>query len=311
MTAADALAAYLADKRALLILDNCEHVLDAAAALADRLVAHVSVAACSGHQPPTPRPARRVTWRVPSLAVPTIDRRRPAGSPGCPACEAVQLFVERAGRARPGFAVTDANAQRWPTSAGVWTASRWPSSWPPPGSGSSPRPRSPRPRRALRAAHRRAPHRPAPPADPGSLRRLVPPPAHRRGTAVLPPPGRLRRRLRLRRRPDGVRRPTHRNPTRSSTCSPCWSTSRLVDVDDSGAVARYRLLETVRAYAWVRLEGSSGSPGDPRPPPQPLPGRRGGSRSPPRGPRPSRMDQPARPRLPQPARRSVLEPRAG
>ena len=52
------MAAYLADKQALLILDNCEHVLDAAAALADVLVCVVPVAACSGHQPPTLEPAR-------------------------------------------------------------------------------------------------------------------------------------------------------------------------------------------------------------------------------------------------------------
>jgi hypothetical protein len=37
MSAIDAVAAYLAEKRALLILDNCEHVLESAAALADRL----------------------------------------------------------------------------------------------------------------------------------------------------------------------------------------------------------------------------------------------------------------------------------
>src|SRR6202011_3253427 len=48
------------------------------------------------------------TWRVPSLAVPTDDT--PAGVTGVSACEAAQLFAERAGRARSGFVLSDANA---------------------------------------------------------------------------------------------------------------------------------------------------------------------------------------------------------
>ena len=39
MSPTDALAAYLGERRALLIFDNCEHVLDAAAGLADAVLA--------------------------------------------------------------------------------------------------------------------------------------------------------------------------------------------------------------------------------------------------------------------------------
>jgi class 3 adenylate cyclase len=70
MTPADALAAYLSRRRALLILDNCEHVIDAAASLADALLA-----ACSGLRvlATSRQPLGvegEVTWRVPSLSVP-------------------------------------------------------------------------------------------------------------------------------------------------------------------------------------------------------------------------------------------------
>jgi predicted ATPase len=54
-----------------------------------------------------------VAWRVPSLAVPDGYPRSDAGPDdlaGLAACEAVQLFVDRASRTRPGFALTGANS---------------------------------------------------------------------------------------------------------------------------------------------------------------------------------------------------------
>jgi predicted ATPase/class 3 adenylate cyclase/DNA-binding CsgD family transcriptional regulator len=107
MTAADALAAYLGQKQALVVLDNCEHVLDAVAALADRLASacpHLRVLATS--RQPLGLPGE-VTWRVPSLGLPADDD---AGVAGLAGCEAVQLFVERAGHGRPGFALSEANS---------------------------------------------------------------------------------------------------------------------------------------------------------------------------------------------------------
>jgi predicted ATPase len=112
-TATDAVAAYLAEKRALLILDNCEHVLDAASALSDRLGSSCSrLHILATSRQPLDLPGE-VAWRVPSLAVPEDHGRvddGPTGIAGLAACEAVQLFVDRAGRARPGFALTDANS---------------------------------------------------------------------------------------------------------------------------------------------------------------------------------------------------------
>ena len=85
---------YLRDKRVLLILDNCEHLIDAAAALAARIFA----AAPLVHILATSREALRVegeqVHRLEPLAVPPED-------PGLTAAAAltfpaVQLFMERA-----------------------------------------------------------------------------------------------------------------------------------------------------------------------------------------------------------------------
>jgi predicted ATPase len=113
MITADAVAAYLGDKRALLILDNCEHVLEAAAALADRLVSSCpSLCILATSRQPLDLPGE-VAWRVPSLRVPEgrHSDAGPAAIADLAACEAVQLFVERATSVRSGFVLTEANSQ--------------------------------------------------------------------------------------------------------------------------------------------------------------------------------------------------------
>jgi predicted ATPase len=89
-------------------LDNCEHVLDAAAALADTLLAACpDLRVLSTSRQPLGVDGE-ITWRVPSLAVPDDN---PAGIVGLSSSEAVQLFAERAGRARAGVALAERNAQ--------------------------------------------------------------------------------------------------------------------------------------------------------------------------------------------------------
>jgi class 3 adenylate cyclase len=94
-------------RHVLLILDNCEHLLDACAALADTLLRHcphLSILATSREPLGI---GGETTWRVPSLAPP------PQGAQPREALTryaAVQLFVERAVAVRPDFAVTEANA---------------------------------------------------------------------------------------------------------------------------------------------------------------------------------------------------------
>ncbi len=102
----DRLITALRSRRVMLALDNCEHVIDAAAALADRLLA-----ACPGVRIlATSREPLGITgeavWPVEPLGLPPedVDGRDVLGY------DAVRLLDDRARAARPGFAVTDDNA---------------------------------------------------------------------------------------------------------------------------------------------------------------------------------------------------------
>jgi predicted ATPase len=93
------LVAFLRHKRLLLVLDNCEHVLDEAGSLAEAIV-H----ACSGVTVlATSREALAVDgerlWPVGSLPVPDPD----ATPEQAAAAPAVRLFTDRARAVRPGF----------------------------------------------------------------------------------------------------------------------------------------------------------------------------------------------------------------
>ncbi|WP_344946913.1 AfsR/SARP family transcriptional regulator [Actinomadura miaoliensis] len=104
--ALDRLVAALARKRLLLLLDNCEHLLDAAARLADRVLA-----GCPGVRVlATSREPLGITgealWPVPPLEPPPPD----AGAAEAMTYPAVRLLADRAAAVRPGFTVTGANA---------------------------------------------------------------------------------------------------------------------------------------------------------------------------------------------------------
>jgi predicted ATPase len=102
------LADALRSQRLLLVLDNCEHLLEAGARLADTLLRTCPQV----HLLATSRQALRIAgetpWRVPSLAVP--DPRHLPAVPALTQYEAVRLFIERAVTVQPGFVVTNANA---------------------------------------------------------------------------------------------------------------------------------------------------------------------------------------------------------
>jgi predicted ATPase/DNA-binding winged helix-turn-helix (wHTH) protein len=103
-----ALVAALKDSRMLLLLDNCEHVIDAAAGLAGALLSGTSgVNILATSREPLGVSGERV-HRLASL-------NSPEPSPGLTATEAkafpaVQLFVERVTAIVEDFALTDANA---------------------------------------------------------------------------------------------------------------------------------------------------------------------------------------------------------
>jgi predicted ATPase/class 3 adenylate cyclase/uncharacterized protein HemY len=102
------LTEYLRARSVLLILDNCEHLVDACARLADGLLRtcpRVTVLASSREALGTPG---EVTYRVPSLSLP--DPRHLPSVERLTDFEGVRLLVERASSVKPGFRLTDANA---------------------------------------------------------------------------------------------------------------------------------------------------------------------------------------------------------
>jgi non-specific serine/threonine protein kinase len=102
------LVAALRARHLLLMLDNCEHLLDACAAVVEALLRgcpQVTVLATSREPLGL---AGETIWRVPSLALPDLD---PLPSPEALAqVEAVHLFVERARAVQPHFALAAQNA---------------------------------------------------------------------------------------------------------------------------------------------------------------------------------------------------------
>ncbi|WP_344920522.1 ATP-binding protein [Streptosporangium oxazolinicum] len=106
----EVLIGHLRDKRALLILDNCEHLLRACAVLAGTLVRSIP----SLRILVTSRQALGIAGEQ-TLVVPTLPLPPPPGSglgppaePPAPS-EAVRLFTERATAVLPDFTLTEAN----------------------------------------------------------------------------------------------------------------------------------------------------------------------------------------------------------
>jgi predicted ATPase/DNA-binding SARP family transcriptional activator len=91
-SAQEALVAHLATRKSLIVLDNCEHLVEACADLAEALLrAGSGVRVLATSREPL-RCAGEVAWRVPALA------------------ESERLFCERAAAARPGLDATEHTA---------------------------------------------------------------------------------------------------------------------------------------------------------------------------------------------------------
>ena len=104
----DAIAMELAPRELLLVLDNCEHVIGASAALADTLLRSAPRLTILATSREPLRVPGEVVFRVPSLAIPDPDAAElPAA---LLSYEAVRLFVERAGAVAPGFELDESNA---------------------------------------------------------------------------------------------------------------------------------------------------------------------------------------------------------
>jgi predicted ATPase len=104
----DTLVDFLRTKRALLVLDNCEHLVDAVARLADTLLnssLHLKVLATSRE---SLNVEGELNWLVPSLSAPSLwDAPTVEELAGY---ESVRLFVERARHRNPALSFTSENA---------------------------------------------------------------------------------------------------------------------------------------------------------------------------------------------------------
>jgi predicted ATPase/class 3 adenylate cyclase/Tfp pilus assembly protein PilF len=104
---AELLRAYVADKRLLLVLDNFEQVVGAAAEIADLLGASQGLRALVTSRAPLRLRGEREYPLVP-LALP--DMHEPPSPDRLSQYAALALFIERASAARPDFTVTTTNA---------------------------------------------------------------------------------------------------------------------------------------------------------------------------------------------------------
>jgi len=104
----DMLCDYLREKSMLIILDNCEHLVDACAQMANKILQaapHVRILASSREALGI---AGEVSYRVPSLGVPPDMDHLPLAE-SLSQYEAVKLFIDRAVSANPDFKVTNEN----------------------------------------------------------------------------------------------------------------------------------------------------------------------------------------------------------
>ncbi|MCS4253047.1 non-specific serine/threonine protein kinase [Rhodococcus erythropolis] len=105
----EVLLEFLATRQLLLLLDNCEQVVSAAAELSDVLL-HVCprLRILATSREPLDI-GGEVVFQVPPLGVP--DPERTLTSRGMPKYDAITLFADRAAAAVPGFELTDENAE--------------------------------------------------------------------------------------------------------------------------------------------------------------------------------------------------------
>ncbi len=100
----EALLQFLRNRALLLVLDNCEHLVDACADLVARIVAGTAQTRVLATSRESLRIAGEAVYALAPLAL-------AAGAPGTPAgeeCDAVRLFVDRARLVAPAFQLTEA-----------------------------------------------------------------------------------------------------------------------------------------------------------------------------------------------------------
>jgi predicted ATPase len=109
MDSSDLLAEALRTSRMLLILDNCEHLVDQVAKLAARLLQAAPALRILATSREPLMLAGEVVWTVPPLTLPGPASGQPPAA--LSQFSAVQLFVLRAGASAPGFRLDEGNAE--------------------------------------------------------------------------------------------------------------------------------------------------------------------------------------------------------
>jgi predicted ATPase/class 3 adenylate cyclase/Flp pilus assembly protein TadD len=100
---------FLKARAMLLVLDNCEHLLEASARLIDSILKSCPQIRVLVSSREALGIAGEIAYRLPSLSVP--NPREPQTPQNLVRHEAVRLFIERATAANPAFALTSQNAQ--------------------------------------------------------------------------------------------------------------------------------------------------------------------------------------------------------
>ena len=104
----ETLSTHIRHKKMLLVLDNCEHLIEACAALAEGLLRSCPELRVLATSRETLGITGEVAWPVPSLSLP--DLRRLPEAESLPLYESARLFVERATAVNPTFTLTEQNA---------------------------------------------------------------------------------------------------------------------------------------------------------------------------------------------------------
>ena len=95
----------LRPRRMLLALDNCEHLLDTCAQVCRHVLASAPGLRLLNTSREPLSVAAETIWRVPPLSVAPAGADPAAAAPGAERYEAVRLFADRAGASKPGFTV--------------------------------------------------------------------------------------------------------------------------------------------------------------------------------------------------------------
>src|SRR5829696_1005005 len=104
----ETLSGYLGSRKVLLVLDNCEHLVEACAKLAEVLLRSCPELRVLATSREALGITGEVTWLVPSLSLPDL-RHLPAFE-SLPQYESARLFLERTAAVKPTFVLSEQNA---------------------------------------------------------------------------------------------------------------------------------------------------------------------------------------------------------